>query len=147
MTARLLGALALLCLVAIAPAQAAPADDAAALEAKWGAPFAKWDLDALAALYTKDALFFGSAPGLFIVQDGVKTYFSKLPKSVFKSAAFSDQHVIRLSSGIIVAAGFVTFAHEMNGQTSQLPFRITFPSVQQVMECTIAAYHASPKGI
>jgi len=102
--------------------------------------------DALAALYTKDALFFGSAPGLFIVQDGVKTYFSKLPKSVFKSAAFSDQHVIRPSSGVIVAAGFVTFAHEMNGQTSQLPFRITLTMVHQGRDWTIAAYHASPKG-
>jgi len=146
MTARLLGALALLCLVAIAPAQAAPADDAAALEAKWGAPFAKWDLDALAALYTKDALFFGSTPDVFIVQDGVKTYFSKLPKGVFKSAALSDQHVIRPSSGVIVAAGFVTFAHEMNGQTSQLPFRITLTMVHQGRDWTIAAYHASPKG-
>lgn len=146
MTARVLGALALLCIATFAPAQAAPADDAAALEAKWSDAFAKWDLDALAALYTKDALFFGTAPDLFVGQDGVKTYFSKLPKGVFKSAAFSDQHVIRLSAGVIVAAGSITFTREVNGQSSQLPFRITLTMVKQGKGWKIAAHHASPKG-
>jgi uncharacterized protein (TIGR02246 family) len=146
MTARLFAALALVCLVAVSPVYAAPADDAAALEAKWADAFAKWDIDALAALYTKDALFFGPSPELYIGQDGVKTYFSKLPKGVFKSAAFSDQHVIRLTGSVIVAAGFVTFTREVNGQTSQVPFRITLTLLRQGKGWRIAAHHASPKG-
>ena len=146
MTARLIAAFALLGLVAVSPGWAAPADDAAALQAKWSDAFAKWDIDALAGLYTKDALFFGSAPELFVGADGVKTYFSKLPKGVFKSATFSDQHVIRLSASAIVAAGLVTFTREVNGQTSQVPFRITLTLLRQGKAWKIAAHHASPKG-
>jgi uncharacterized protein (TIGR02246 family) len=146
MTVRIFAALALLSLVALTSARAAPADDAAALEAKWSDAFAKWDLDALTGLYTKDALLFGTAPELYVGQDGVKTYFSKLPKGVFKSVAFSDQHVIRLTGSVIVAAGFVTFTREMNGQTSQVPLRITLTMVRQGKAWKIAAHHASPKG-
>jgi uncharacterized protein (TIGR02246 family) len=146
MTTRLLAAMALLCLVSVAPAHAAPNDGAADLEAKWSDAFAKWDIDALAALYTKDALFFGSTPDLYIGQDGVKTYFSKLPTGVFKSATFSDQHFIRLAPNVILAAGFVTFTRETNGQTSQLPFRITLTLLRQGRVWRIASHHASPKG-
>jgi uncharacterized protein (TIGR02246 family) len=146
MTARLFAALALLCLVAVSPVRAAPAGDAAALEAKWSDAFAKWDIDALATLYTKDALFFGSTPELYVGQEGVKTYFSKLPKGVFKSAVFSDQRVIRLTGSVIVAAGFVTFTREVNGQTSQVPFRITLTLLRLGKGWKIAAHHASPKG-
>jgi uncharacterized protein (TIGR02246 family) len=146
MIARLFAAMALLCLFAVSPGQAAPADDAAAVEAKWADAFAKWDIDALAALYTKDALFFGSTPELFVGQDGVKAYFSKLPRGVFKAAAFSEQHVVRLSAGVIVAAGFVTFTRETNGQTAQVPFRITLTLLRQGKVWKIAAHHASPKG-
>jgi hypothetical protein len=72
MTARSFAALALLCLFAVSPAQAAPADDA--------------------------------------------------------------------------AAGFVTFARETNGQTSQVPFRITLTLLRQGKVWKIAAHHVSPKG-
>ncbi len=146
MTARLLAALALLSLVPFVPAHAAPNDGAAALEAEWSDAFAKWDIDALASLYPKDALFFGSTPDLYIWQDGMKTYFSKLPKGVFKSATFSDQHFIRLAPNVILAAGFVSFTRETNGQSSQVPFRITLTLLRQGSVWKIAAHHVSPKG-
>jgi uncharacterized protein (TIGR02246 family) len=143
--AKMLGALMLLCLLVSAPVLAAPADDVAAVEAKWTEAFAKWDLDGLAALYTPDAYFFGSLPDLYRGPDGVKAYFSKLPKGVFKAAAFSDDHVTELSPDVIVTAGFVTFTREVNGQTSQLPFRISLTLVRQDGVWKIASHHASPK--
>jgi ketosteroid isomerase-like protein len=146
MIPRWLAAIVLLCLMAVSPARAAPADDGAALEAKWSDALAKWDIDALAALYTKDALIIDSAPELYVGQDGVKTYFSKLPKGVFKLATFSDQHVIRLTGSVIVAAGFVTFTREANGQTSQVPFRITLTLLRVGKGWKLAAHHTASKG-
>jgi uncharacterized protein (TIGR02246 family) len=146
MISRIFAVLAVGLVLAGSPALATPADDVAAVEAKWSSAFAKWDLDALAALYTKDALLFGTAPDLYAGQTGVKEYFAKLPTGVFKAATFSDQHVVRLSSGVITTAGFVTFTREVNGQTSQLPFRISLTLVRQGNAWKIASHHASPKG-
>ena len=52
--------------VSLSPSLAGPADETiAATMAKWADAFAKIDPDAIAALYSKDALFFGSTPPLY----------------------------------------------------------------------------------
>ncbi|MCC8966600.1 DUF4440 domain-containing protein, partial [Bradyrhizobium sp. Pear76] len=48
---------------------------ASAIIARWSAGFGKLDADALAALYSKSAFFFGSNPTLYRGRDGVKAYF------------------------------------------------------------------------
>lgn len=47
---------------------------------KWSAGFNKLDAEALASLYSKNALFFGSNPKLYRGRDGVAAYFKALPK-------------------------------------------------------------------
>ena len=61
------------------PAKAGPAEDAAAVRAQWELVYNSGDADKFSALYTKDALLFGSTAQLFTGTDGVRTYFSKLP--------------------------------------------------------------------
>jgi ketosteroid isomerase-like protein len=43
----------------------------------WSAAFGKLDAEALAALYSKSAFFFGSNPTLYRGRDGVAAYFSR----------------------------------------------------------------------
>ena len=49
-------------------------DIASAVIAMWSAGFSRLDADALAALYSKHAFFFGSNPMLYRGRDGVKAY-------------------------------------------------------------------------
>jgi uncharacterized protein (TIGR02246 family) len=123
------------------PAMAGPKEDAAAVTAKWEQAFNAWNIDALASLYTKDALFFGSTPDLYTGRDGVKAYFSKLPAGALK-AKMGEQHVVRVSANVIATAGFVDFTRE--GKV--VPFRLTLVLVKTGRHWLIAEHHASPKG-
>ena len=53
---------------------------ASAVITNWSAGFGKLDAEALAALYSKSAFFFGSNPTLYRGRDGVKAYFDGLPR-------------------------------------------------------------------
>jgi len=50
-------------------------DTVAAIMKKWAAAFSKLDAAALASLYSRHALFFGSNPKLYRGRDGVTAYF------------------------------------------------------------------------
>ena len=62
-------------------------DIVSGIMAKWAAAFSKLDADALASLYSKNALFFGSNPTLYRGQDGVAAYFNGLPTMAFADRA------------------------------------------------------------
>ena len=63
-------------------AKAGPNEDAAAVRAQWEQVYNSGDADKFVALYTKDAMLFGSTAQLFTGSDGVRTYFSKLPPGI-----------------------------------------------------------------
>ena len=69
-------------LLSISAAKAGPNEDAVAVRATWEQTFNSGDADKIAALYTKDAMMFGSTAHLFTGTDGVRTYFSKLPAGI-----------------------------------------------------------------
>jgi len=69
-------------LLSISAAKAGPNEDAVAVRATWEQTFNSGDADKIAALYTKDAMMFGSTAHLFTGTDGVRTYFSKLPAAI-----------------------------------------------------------------
>jgi uncharacterized protein (TIGR02246 family) len=143
---RIISSIIVIFFFAAGPAFAAtPSDAVASVEAAWSSAFAKWDLDALASLYTDDATLFGTSPNLFVGKDDVKKYFQALPAGVFKSAVFSDQHLTVLSKTTIITSGYVTFTKDVNGQATPLPFRITLVLVKQGHQWKIVAHHASPK--
>jgi len=57
------------------------ADDiVSAIIENWSAAFGKLDAEALGALYSKNAFFFGSNPNLYHGRDGVAAYFNGLPR-------------------------------------------------------------------
>jgi hypothetical protein len=69
-------------LLSTSAAKAGPNEDAVAVRATWEQTFNSGDAGKIAALYTKDAMMFGSTAQLFTGTDGVRTYFSKLPAGI-----------------------------------------------------------------
>lgn len=123
-------------------AVADPLSDAKRVEAQWVAAFTPLDPDAMAALYSEDAVFFGASPPLRTGRDGVRAYFVGLPKGVFTGVTFSDEQAVQLTPDVISVAGTATF---MRGANPDLPFRITLVLVRRDGRWLIASHHVSPK--
>ena len=81
-----------LMLLSMTAAQAGPNEDAVAARANWEQVYNSGDADKFVALYTKDAMLFGTTAQLFSGSDGVRTYFSKLPAGI--KVKMGDQQAI-----------------------------------------------------
>ncbi len=108
-------------LFSMEPATAGPTEDAAAVWAQWEQVYNSGDVDKFVALYTKDALLFGSTAQLFTGSEGVRIYFTKLPADI--QVKKGDQQAIAVGSNILLSSGFADFT--LNNGTV-LPFRLTF---------------------
>jgi uncharacterized protein (TIGR02246 family) len=136
---RLIAIFALLTAVfANTPAVAGPAEDAAAVRARWTNAFNAGDVSGLVALYTKDALFYGSTAPLFKGQDGVRTYFSHLPPGL--KAQMGEQSVVAIEPNVLLSSGLVEFTRP-DGVVA--PFRLTLVLVRVGDQWFIAQHHAS----
>lgn len=110
------------------------------LIAAWVDAFNSHDLDRHVALYTDDALLFGSTDELYRGRDGVRAYFGKLPADA--SVRNYPPPVIRhLDDGTAITAGYVDFA---DGERL-LPYRMTWTLVRRGGEWKIAQHHGSPR--
>lgn len=138
------GLTAFVMLQAVSPSVAGPADDVvAATLTKWADAFAKLDGDAIAALYAKDALFFGSAPPLYKGVDGVKAYFKALPPVSAAKVEFSDLTVAPVGSDVINLAATASFT--INNAPTPRVLRLTQVFVREGGTWKILSHHASPK--
>jgi uncharacterized protein (TIGR02246 family) len=126
-------------LLAIEPAIAGPNEDAAAVRAQWEQVFNSGDYNKLTALYTTDAMFFGSIAQLVSGAEGVRTYFTELPPGI--KAKMGDQQAIAVGPNVLLSSGFADFTLS-NGTV--LPFRLTFAIVKVDGKWLVAQYHASP---
>jgi uncharacterized protein (TIGR02246 family) len=125
-------------LFAFAPATAGPLEDAAEVRAQWAGAFNAGDRDKLVALYTKDALFYGSTAPLFKGQEGVRTYFSHLPPGL--KAQMGEQTVIAVEPDVLLSSGLVDFTRPDGNAAS---FRLTLALVRVGGQWFIAQHHAS----
>jgi uncharacterized protein (TIGR02246 family) len=131
--------LLLLVLISWAPAKAGPNEDAVAARAQWEQIYNSGDADKFAALYTKDAMLFGSTATLFSGTDGVRTYFSKLPAGI--KAKMGDQQAIAVGPDVLLSSGFADFTLA-DGKV--LPFRLTLVFVKVDGKWLVAQHHGSP---
>lgn len=117
-----------------------------AVMALWNAAAAPWDADALTAVYTADALFFGGRPGHFVGAEAVQAYFQSY-EGVIRSGrmALVDQHLKVLAPGCVLSQGFVDFAFELcDGQRTQSRLRTTLVLVSEDASWRICQHHFSP---
>jgi len=128
-----------LVLLTISAAKAGPNDDAVAARASWEQVYNAGDADKFAALYTKDAMLFGSTAQLFTGTDGARTYFSKLPAGI--KVKMGDQQAIAAGPDVVLSSGFADFTFP-NGTV--VPFRLTLAFVKVDGKWLVAQHHGSP---
>lgn len=126
-------------LFSMEPAKAGPNEDAVAARAQWEQVFNSGDIDKIVALYTNDALLFGSTAQLFNGSEGVRAYFTKLPSGI--QAKMGDQQAIAVGPNVLLSSGVADFALK-NGTV--LSFRLTLAMVKVDGKWLIAQHHGSP---
>jgi uncharacterized protein (TIGR02246 family) len=112
--------------------------------AKWADNFSKFDADAQASLYSKNALFFGSKPTLYRGQDGVASYFNGLQKWRSREVQFTDVVAVPAGDNVINVAGIANFVID-EGATN-LSVKITWVIVREDGDWKIVSHHVSSRG-
>lgn len=112
-----------------------------ALHKRWCEVFNSHDLDSHAALYTEDAMLFGSIPELVVGRAAIKAYFGGRGPKVHV-AQYNFPRVVMLSDTLAATAAHVDFA---DGETP-MPYRVTWMLVKQDGNWRIAQHHGSPRG-
>ncbi|KJC35861.1 ketosteroid isomerase [Bradyrhizobium sp. LTSP885] len=116
-------------------------DIASDIIAKWSLCFGKLDADALAALYSKSAFFFGSNPTLYRGRDGVKAYFDGLPRWAAPRVQFSEVRTERVNPDLVNMAAIASFFLE--GDAPSLAVKITWVIAREDGDWKIACHHVS----
>jgi uncharacterized protein (TIGR02246 family) len=131
--------LVLLLVTLCGSAFAGPREDAAAVRAAWAEAFNAADYERVVALYSNDALFYGSTPPLFTGRDGVRSYFSHLPSGL--KATMGEHTAVQVAPNVVLSSGLVEFTLPSGAVA---PYRLTFALVQVNGQWLIAQHHASP---
>jgi uncharacterized protein (TIGR02246 family) len=111
-----------------------------ALHAAWIDAFNRHDLDAHVALYTEDAMLFGSIPDLVLGREGIRQYFGGRGPGVHVKR-YPFPRVVQLTPETAATAAHVDFA---DGDTP-MPYRVTWMLVKRNGNWQIAQHHGSPR--
>jgi ketosteroid isomerase-like protein len=112
-----------------------------AIIGKWSAAFNKLDAKALAALYSRNAFFFGSKSALFRGTEGVADYFNGLPRWGSPSAEFTDRVTAQVNPDLINFAALASF--NLGDGTPPLSVKISWVIVREDGDWKIASHHVS----
>ena len=130
--------------LSVQTATACPKDAVARAVEKWITVFADNDPDTITALYSKDAVLWGTfSPTVRSDPAALKAYFvgafQALPKATVK---FGDQ-LIRVYGDTAVNTGSYTFSYTKDGETKSIPARYSFTFVKDGTDCKIVDHHSS----
>ena len=110
------------------------------LIAEWTEAFNAHDLDRHMALYTPDAMLFGSVDELQDGREAIAAYFGNRPPGV-RVALYGPPLVRQISDDAAVTAAHVDFA---NGE-EPMPYRLSWTLIRQDGNWRIAQHHGSPR--
>jgi uncharacterized protein (TIGR02246 family) len=130
--------------LSVQTATACQKDAVAAAVEKWTAVFAENNPDTIMALYSKDAVLWGTlSPTVRSDPDALKAYFvgafKALPKATVK---FGDQ-LVRVYGDTAVNTGYYTFSYTKDGETKSIPARYSLTFVKAGNDCKIVDHHSS----
>jgi uncharacterized protein (TIGR02246 family) len=117
----------------------------AAVQAAWNAGAWPWNPDALTAVYTADALFFGGRPHHSVGSDAIREYLASYA-GVIESATLElvEQHFVRVGPDCFLAQGYGEFSFVLSGnRTSRSRLRTTLVIVLQPNGWRIRQHHFS----
>ena len=115
------------------------------IEQRWNDAAAAWDSKALARIYTRDALFFGLLPRLYVGRPEVEEYFGSY-KEILQGVTLSlvDQNIRPLGDGVFIAQGFGNIVNRhLDGAVAHNRVRSSFVVVETEGEWLIALHHFS----
>ena len=118
-------------------------DIVSAVMGGWAAAFSKLDAAALAALYSRHALFYGSNPTLYRGNEGVAAYFNALPRWRTPTVRFTDVTTGQVSPDVINFAGTANF--DLGEEAAPLSVKITWVIVREDGDWKIVSHHVSSK--
>jgi uncharacterized protein (TIGR02246 family) len=107
----------------------------------WSAAFGKLDAEALAALYSKSAFFFGSNPMLYRGREGVAAYFNALPRWQSPSVRFTDVRTVEVGPNLINFAATANFF--LGEDVAPLSVKITWVIAREDGDWKIVSHHVS----
>lgn len=113
-----------------------------AIITQWSAAFTRLDADALASLYSENALFYGSVPTLFQGRSGVAAYFNGLRRWPSPTVAFTDLVTVAVGNDLVNMAGRATFL--VAPDAAPLHVKITWIIVRERGDWHILSHHVSP---
>jgi uncharacterized protein (TIGR02246 family) len=122
---------------------AAPADDAAAVFAKWKAAYDSNDNVAVARLYAPDAILHGTrSNNITVGRDAITKYFTVVVGTGNK-VEFREHKIVPLNDSTILVVGFNDFMRNVGGKLNPEPARFTIVLVKRDNEWLIAHHHSS----
>jgi hypothetical protein len=130
--------------VSVQSARACSTEAVAGAVDKWTTVLAENNPDTIVALYSKDAVLWGTlSPTVRSDPAALKAYFvaafQALPKLTVK---FGDQ-LIRVYGDTAVNTGYYTFSFTKDGETKSLPARYSLTYVKEGNDCKIVDHHSS----
>jgi uncharacterized protein (TIGR02246 family) len=127
------------------PAQAGPREEALAVVERWAQAFTASDVDAIAALYAPDALFFGTGSKSLVTRpEEIRAYFERgLLTHRPRGATLGDHQVAVLSDTAVVVTGLDLVTSVREGVPTRAAGRVTFVIVKQGAVWRIAHFHRS----
>lgn len=115
------------------------------MERDWNAAAMNWDVEALTALYTADAVMFAGRPGMAMGTAGVRGYFaSYVGMLTSTSLKLVDQYVVSLGPDAFLAQGYGHFQFVLDtGKTSETTLRTTWVLVRRGERWKVMHHHFS----
>jgi uncharacterized protein (TIGR02246 family) len=122
---------------------AGPAEDVAAVVARWGTAFNSNDVHALVKLYAADAVLLGTT-GFSLVQGqaAIRDYFSRLATSGDK-VAIGEQKVALLDDNVAYVTGIYEFTAVRGGEMRKAPAGFTMILIKSGIDWLIIHHHSS----
>jgi len=125
-------------------AVAGPAEDANAVVERWSAAYTANDPEAIAKMYTPDAILLGTvSPIMSEGTEAIVKYFTPT-KGTGNQNKLGDRRTIVLGDNAVVVTGFYEFTRMQEGKPVPAPSRFTMLVVKRDGEWRIAHHHSSP---
>jgi uncharacterized protein (TIGR02246 family) len=111
---------------------------------RWTRVLAENNPDTIAALYSKDAVLWGTlSPTVRSDPAGVKAYFVSAFQALPKLTVKFGEQFIRVYGDTAIDTGSYTFSYTKDGETKSLPARYSFTLVKEGNDCKIVDHHSS----
>jgi hypothetical protein len=136
--------LVLSAVLSVQTATACPRDSVAAAVERWTKVFAENNPDTIVALYSKDAVLWGTlSPTLRSDPTTLKAYFVSAFQALPKATVKFGEQLIRVYGDTAVDTGYYTFSYTQDGEAKSIPARYSFTFVKDGNDCKIVDHHSS----